>query len=332
MLMNGHPGRTLKHCLSEHWQALQNDDVAASALAAPVWCTGHDDDLFLFSSYYRWKNVVRSGKDEFGYEPELVNVRERVAKFEDEFKRVGTLETEVGGLKPRVGTLETEVGGLKPRVGTLETEVGGLKPRVRTLETEVGGLKPRVGTLETQVEGMQNWAGRMDTWKRQVQTDVHELKTLQRNVESKVKELKTQPDRTKTDVEYLRKQFGSVERGFGEVKRQTAAFEMAAKTRMDGFEDRARERNAHVDGEIEHMKKKMVETEKKLEKVQQKVNATRPVVFNNATFNLPASADNNNKAKMQEMGSAFGSAMKSMLLASASDDDNAQDCITVSQK
>ena len=118
------------------------------------------------------------------------------------------------------------------------------------------------------------------------------------------------------------------------MKKQAAAFEMATKTRMDGFEDRAKERNAHVDGEIQRMKKKMVETEKKLEKVQQKVNATRPISFvlNNATFNFPASADNNNKAKMQEMGSAFGSAMKSMLLGTLSDDDNAQDGITIRQE
>ena len=82
------------------------------------------------------------------------------------------------------------------------------------------------------------------------------------------------------------------------------------------------------------MKKKMVETEKKLEKVQQKVNSTRPIVFNNASFNFSASADNNNKAKMQEMGSAFGSAMKSVLLGTRSDDDNAQDVdgITVRQE
>ena len=41
----GQSGRTLKHRLSEHRQALQNGDVAASALAEHVWSTGHQVNL-----------------------------------------------------------------------------------------------------------------------------------------------------------------------------------------------------------------------------------------------------------------------------------------------
>ena len=104
---------------------------------------------------------------------------------------------------------------------------------------------------------------------------------------------------------------------------------------MDGFEDRAKERNAHVDGEIQRMKKKMIETEKKLEKVKQKANASRPIhVELNITNNFHLSDGNSskNQAKMQEMGREVGAAIKSMLLGTVSGDDNAQDCITISQE
>ena len=41
----GQSGRSLKHQLSEHRRALQDGDVAASALAEPTWSTGHHVDL-----------------------------------------------------------------------------------------------------------------------------------------------------------------------------------------------------------------------------------------------------------------------------------------------
>ena len=41
----GQSGRTLKHRLSEHQWALQNGDLAASALAEHTWSTGHRMDL-----------------------------------------------------------------------------------------------------------------------------------------------------------------------------------------------------------------------------------------------------------------------------------------------
>ena len=41
----GQSGRTLKHQLSEHRQALQSGDVAASALAENTWPTGYHVDL-----------------------------------------------------------------------------------------------------------------------------------------------------------------------------------------------------------------------------------------------------------------------------------------------
>ena len=41
----GQSGRTLKHRLSEHRRAIQNGDVAASALAEHTWSTGHRMDL-----------------------------------------------------------------------------------------------------------------------------------------------------------------------------------------------------------------------------------------------------------------------------------------------
>ena len=41
----GQSGRSLKHRLSEHRWALQNEDVAASALAEHTWSTGHHVDL-----------------------------------------------------------------------------------------------------------------------------------------------------------------------------------------------------------------------------------------------------------------------------------------------
>ena len=42
----GQSGRSLKHWLVEHQRALQNGDVAASALAEHTWSTGHHVDLF----------------------------------------------------------------------------------------------------------------------------------------------------------------------------------------------------------------------------------------------------------------------------------------------
>ena len=41
----GQSGRTLKHRLSEHRRAIQNGDVAASALAEHTWSTGHRMNL-----------------------------------------------------------------------------------------------------------------------------------------------------------------------------------------------------------------------------------------------------------------------------------------------
>ena len=41
----GQSGRTLKHWLSEHRRAIQNGEVAASALAEHTWSTGHHMDL-----------------------------------------------------------------------------------------------------------------------------------------------------------------------------------------------------------------------------------------------------------------------------------------------
>ena len=41
----GQSGRTLKHRLSEHRRAIQNGDVASSALAEHTWSTGHRIDL-----------------------------------------------------------------------------------------------------------------------------------------------------------------------------------------------------------------------------------------------------------------------------------------------
>ena len=41
----GQSGKTLKHRLSEHRQALQKGDVVASALAEHVWSTGRQVNL-----------------------------------------------------------------------------------------------------------------------------------------------------------------------------------------------------------------------------------------------------------------------------------------------
>ena len=161
-------------------------------------------------------------------------------------------------------------------------------------------LKPQVDKLETHLKDMQ--------------TGVSELKTLKRSFDSKVEKMKTQ---SKTDAEIMRKQFGSK---FGEVKEQAAAFEMAAKTRMDGLEDRARQRNEHVDGEIQSMKMRTVEAEKKLLKVQKKVDASRPVVVMINNFNV---SDDNSSKMASELGSALRSALKP--LETCSDDDDTQD-------
>ena len=171
-------------------------------------------------------------------------------------------------------------------------------------------MKPRVDKLETHLQDMQ-------TWTETTQKDVSELKTLQRRFDRNVEEMKIQSEKTKTEAEIMRKQFG---REFGEVKEQAAAFEMAAKTRMDGLEDRARQRNEHVDGEIQRMKMGMVEAEKKLLKVQKKVDASRPVVVMINNFNV---SDDNSSKMASELGSALRSALKP--LETCSDDDDTQD-------
>ena len=125
-------------------------------------------------------------------------------------------------------------------------------------------MKPLGDKHETHVGEMQHLAGCMDTWKQGMQTDILEMKALQHSIESRAKEVKTLTERAKADPESLRKQFGSYERGLKEMQKQSAAFDKALKTRMDGFEDRARKRNENVNSEIQHMQKRMEETQKKL--------------------------------------------------------------------
>ena len=124
---------------------------------------------------------------------------------------------------------------------------------------EVEGLKPWGDKRETHVGEMQGLVGTMHTCKQEMQTDIHEMKGLQHSMESRVKELKTLTERAKTDPESLRKQFGSYERGLKEMQKQSAAFDKALKTQMDGIEDRARKRNERVNSEFQSMHKTVAE-------------------------------------------------------------------------
>ena len=125
-------------------------------------------------------------------------------------------------------------------------------------------MKPWGDKRETHDGEMQGLFGTLHTCAQQMQTDVHEMKALQHSIESRAKEVKTLTERAKADPESLRKQFGSYERGLKEMQKQSAAFDKALKTRMDGFEDRARKRNENVNSEIQHMQKRMEETQKML--------------------------------------------------------------------
>ena len=56
------------------------------------------------------------------------------------------------------------------------------------------------------------------------------------------------------------------------------------------------------------------------------MNASRPIHVAFNIFYVPDSNSSKTQAEMQEMRSEVGSAMKSVLLGTFSDDDNAQDC------
>ena len=56
------------------------------------------------------------------------------------------------------------------------------------------------------------------------------------------------------------------------------------------------------------------------------MNASRPIHVAFNIFHVPDSNRSKTQAEMQEMRSEVGSAMKSVLLGTFSDDDNAQDC------
>ena len=45
MALHGQTGRSLKHRLKEHWRALRNGNVSASALAEHALTAGHSIDL-----------------------------------------------------------------------------------------------------------------------------------------------------------------------------------------------------------------------------------------------------------------------------------------------
>ena len=107
-----------------------------------------------------WNKIASTHEDVYAITEEgaFINLTDTV---EDLTGRVGTLETDVVGLKTagttmagKVETLETEVSGLK----TAGTTMAG---KVETLETDVAGLKTagttmagKVGTLETDVAGL----------------------------------------------------------------------------------------------------------------------------------------------------------------------------------
>ena len=116
-------------------------------------------------------------------------------------------------------------------------------------------MKPWGDKRETHDGEMQGLVGTLHTCAQQMQTDVHEMKALQHSIESRAKEVKTLTERAKADPESLRKQYGSYERGLKEMQKQSAAFDKALKTRMDGFEDRARKRNEHVNSEVQRIHK-----------------------------------------------------------------------------
>ncbi len=64
-------------------------------------------------------------------------------------KGIGTLNTDVSGLKTDVSELKTDVSGLKADVSELKTDVSGLKADVSELKTDVASLKDSVSNLET---------------------------------------------------------------------------------------------------------------------------------------------------------------------------------------
>ncbi len=112
--------------------------------------------------------------------------------------KVGTIETDVSGLKEDVSELKTDVSSLKEDVSELKTDVSGLKEDVSELKEDVSGLKTDVANLKEDVSGLKEKVGGLET-------DVGSLKTNFNNFRLQMlkstAELKTMDDMILDEIE-----------------------------------------------------------------------------------------------------------------------------------
>lgn len=132
------------------------DGVDKSSTPLYSWRTGVFSGITIINSVFSAEQAISDYSDILqSWWNKIASTHEDVYMITDD-GFILNLTDSMENLTGRVGTLETEVSGLKTadttmagRVGTLETEVSGLK----TADTTMAG---RVGTLETDVAGLKN--------------------------------------------------------------------------------------------------------------------------------------------------------------------------------